>query len=56
MCPDGVTTVELSARDVPSPFVAWLNDGAADAAFIDANPVVTTNQRAVRERVPLAVL
>lgn len=54
--PTAVETVDLPSRDDPESFVAWLESARPDAAFTDAYPVDTAYQRAVRERVPLAVL
>lgn len=53
---DAVDVVALPARDNPAPFVSWLDSMTPDAVFTDAYPVDTEYQRAVRERVPLAVL
>lgn len=54
--PDAVEIVELPSRDDPTPFVDWLETETPDVGFIDAYPVDTEYQRAVRSRVPLAVL
>jgi len=54
--PDGIRTVELQSRSDPEPFVDWLETATADVVLTDAYPVDTEYQRAIRERVPLAVL
>jgi len=56
VCPDAVETVQLPSRDNPRPFTEWLNTANVDLVFTDAYPVNTDYQRAIRERVPLAVL
>lgn len=53
--PEGVTTVELSSRGDPDPFVEWLDRARPDVVFTDAYPVDIAYQKAVRQRVPLAV-
>lgn len=52
---DAVDVTELPSRDDPEPFVEWLETSNPDAVFTDAYPVDTAYQRALRERVPLAV-
>jgi len=54
--PDGVTTVELSSRADPDPFIEWLDAARPDIVFTDAYPVDTAYQQAVRQHAPLAVL
>lgn len=54
--PEAINIIELPTRDDPEPFVDWLKTAAPDAAFIDAYPVDTAYQQAVRDRVRLAVL
>jgi len=54
--PDTVETTTLSKRDEYEPFVEWIETGNPDVVFTDAYPIDTGYQRAVRDRVPLAVL
>lgn len=54
--PDGVTVCTLPERGDPAPFVEWLDTESPAVVFTDAYPVDTAYQRAVRDRVPLAVL
>lgn len=54
--PNAADGVDLPARDDPTPFVSWIETTGPDVAFTDAYPINTAYQRAVRERLPLAVL
>jgi len=54
--PNTIQTVELPSRGDPELFIDWLSTTNPDAVFTDAYPVDTEYQRAIRERVPLAVL
>ncbi len=54
--PDQVDIIKLPSRDDPKPFVQWLATSSPDAVFIDAYPVDTSYQQAIREHAPLAVL
>jgi len=54
--PDDTQTIELLSRSNPEPFIDWLATTTPNAVFTDAYPVDTDYQRAIRERVPLAVL
>lgn len=49
-------TVTLPSRSDPEPFIEWLDTVNPNVVFTDAYPVDTTYQRAIRGRVPLAVL
>jgi spore coat polysaccharide biosynthesis predicted glycosyltransferase SpsG len=53
---DGIATVQLPARGDPRPFGEWLDTADVDVVFTDTYPIDTEYQRAVRGRVPLAVL
>lgn len=54
--PDDSTVFELPSRENYQPFVDRLDSAAPDLVFTDAYPVDTTYQRAVRDRVRLAVV
>jgi len=54
--PDEVRTTSLPSRSDPAPFVNWLDKAIPNAVFTDAYPVDTEYQRAILDRVPLAVL
>lgn len=54
--PDTAEIIELPSRGDPEPFLNWLDANQPDAVFTDSYPVDTEYQRAVRDRVPLAVL
>ena len=54
--PETVEIAELPSRGDPEPFVEWLTANSPDAVFTDSYPVDTDYQRAIRDRVPLAVL
>lgn len=53
--PDGTETVGLASRGDPNPFVDWVDANSPDVVFTDSYPVNTEYQRAIRDRVPLAV-
>lgn len=53
---DAVDVIELPSRSNSDPFVDWLNANQPDAVFTDSYAVDTAYQRAIRDRVPLAVL
>ena len=53
---DAVGVIKLSSRGDPKPFLNWLDANQPDAVFTDSYPVDTEYQRAIRNRVPLAVL
>jgi spore coat polysaccharide biosynthesis predicted glycosyltransferase SpsG len=53
---NAVDIVQLPSRDDPTPFITWIDTGMPDVVFTDAYPIETTYQRAVRDRVSLAVL
>lgn len=54
--PDAVEVIEFPSRGDPEPFLNWLDKNQPDAVFTDSYPVDTEYQRAIRDRVPLAVL
>lgn len=54
--PDVVDICELPSRGDPDPFVTQIDTLDPDIVFTDSYPVDTDYQRAIRERVPLAVL
>lgn len=54
--PEAVEITELPSRGDPGPFVDWLNANQPDAVFTDSYPIDTEYQRAIRDRLPLAVL
>jgi UDP-2,4-diacetamido-2,4,6-trideoxy-beta-L-altropyranose hydrolase len=54
--PAGVDIIELPTRGDPKPFVERLETVTPDVVFADAYPVDTEYQRAIRDRIPLAVL
>jgi UDP-2,4-diacetamido-2,4,6-trideoxy-beta-L-altropyranose hydrolase len=54
--PDIVERVPLPSRGDPEPFIAWLDTAAPDIVFTDSYPVDTAYQRAIRQRVPLAIV
>lgn len=56
VCSDRVEAVQLPTRGDAGPFLEWLETVSVDVVFADSYPVDTRYQRAVRERVPLAVL
>lgn len=54
--PEAVGLTKLPSRGDPVPFIEWLDENQPDAVFTDSYKVDTEYQRAVRDRVPLAVL
>jgi UDP-2,4-diacetamido-2,4,6-trideoxy-beta-L-altropyranose hydrolase len=50
-----IELVTLRSRSDPDPFIRWLETASPDVVFTDAYPVDTAYQRAVRDRVPVAV-
>lgn len=54
--PDTAEIIGLPSRGDPEPFLNWLDANQPDAVFTDSYPVDTEYQRAVRDRIPLAVL
>lgn len=53
---DAVEVIELPSRGNPEPFVNWLDGNPPDAVFTDSYSINTGYQRAIQDRVPLAVL
>lgn len=54
--PTAVEIVDLPSRSNPNPFIEWIDTVSPNIVFTDAYPVDTHYQKAIRERVPLAVL
>lgn len=54
--PQAVEITELPTRGDPAPFVDWLDANHPDVVFTDSYSVDSEYQRAIRDRVPLAVL
>ena len=54
--PESVEVLELTSRADPNSFISCIDSNAPDLVFTDAYPVDNEYQRAIRDRVPLAVL
>ena len=48
--------IELPSREIPDPFIEWLEINSADVVFTDSYLINTEYQCKVREQLPLAVL
>lgn len=53
---DNAGIIDLASRGDPEPFADWIDAYSPDVVFTDSYQVDTEYQRAIRDRVPLAVL